>query len=90
MLKSLIQWFVKSSADPERISLTVKSALVAILPIIMLVAGISDSESSLLVDTITDIVFYGLSLVSAVGVVFGFCRKLWNTFVISSGDDNVL
>lgn len=90
MFKSFIKWFVKSSEDPARVSLTVKSALVAILPIVMMLTGVDDSESDLLINTIADIVFYGLSLVSAVGVVYGFGRKLWNTFVVGGKNDDVL
>lgn len=79
MLNSFFSWFVKSSQDPARISLTVKGGLLAILPIIMVLTGIDEGSSNYFVDAITDIVFYGLSLVSAVGVVYGFGRKLYNT-----------
>ena len=79
MLKQVFQWFVYSSADPSKYALTVKSMLVGVLPLLMLVTGTSQGEVNSLVEATSNIVFYGLSFVSSVGIVFGFARKVWIT-----------
>lgn len=78
-LKSFYNWFVYSSVDPEKIALTVKSTLLGVLPVLMLFTGISDAESNDFVSAAYNIVFYGLSIVSSIGIAFGFIRKVWLT-----------
>lgn len=80
MFKKSVQWLLYSSANPSKIALTVKSAVVGVIPIIMLFTGVSGDDASGLADTISNIVFLGLSLVSSVGVAYGLLRKIWISF----------
>lgn len=79
-MKPFFDWLMKSSADPARVSLTVKSSLLALLPVAMIFTGINGEEANTAIEAVSNTVFYGLSTISAVGVVYGFGRKLWLTF----------
>ncbi len=65
-----------SSADPNRTSLAVKGFLVSLAPLAMLVFGFTEAEFGTLVESIVNIVFWGLSIVSAVQVILGLRRKV--------------
>lgn len=74
-----------SSSDPKQLSLTVRGILVAIVPlvatVIKLAGGELDGDSAkLVVDTVSDGVFLFSSAISAVLVVVGLVRKVWNSF----------
>lgn len=65
-----------SSADPNKLSLTIKGALVALVPIIVLVlkgVGLDVTEVEIL-----DIINQGFVVVSSVMVFAGLARKLYN------------
>jgi len=82
-LKNLIAWIVVSSADPGEVSLTVKGALIAVIPTLMAVAGIAHinlgdgSVLTSLVDGIAQFIQAALTLVATVVIVVGAARKLW-------------
>lgn len=69
--------FITSSADPDQVSLTIRGFLLSILPIAMLLTGIPEAELNVIVDVITDVVFWGTGLVSAIQVLYGLVRKIW-------------
>ena len=81
-----IKWLVTSSADPAKYSSTVKGALGLVVAWLIQLspffcgAHIICVDTSLLnsvVETIGTIVYLGLSLVSALALLFGAVRKLW-------------
>ena len=88
MFKKLYQWLVHSSADPNKTSLSVKMALLAVVPYVLnlvtaacglglVCLGVDAESLNQVVKVIADIVFWALSIVSGVGFVIGFGRKLW-------------
>lgn len=74
MLKNIFDWFVKSSADPEKISLTLKSLAPFILSLAVffnvdIVEGDFDKFAVAIV-----------GVVSGLSFLFGFGRKIVNSF----------
>ena len=86
ILRKVWRFIVVSSADPRRTSLTVKAALLGLIPYTMQALDIvcqwghtcTTIDQSLLaaiVETIANGVFYVLSLAAAFGVLVGLVRK---------------
>ena len=67
---------ITSSADPTKISLAVKGFLLALAPVAMLLLGFTDGEFGQLVESISNIVFWILSVVASLQVVYGLFRKV--------------
>ena len=89
-MKTILNFILKSSADPKAVSLSVKFALVGIIPYLMqavnLVCEVGfqcyDLDTNLLmiaIDAIMNGVFYSLSLVSIIGTLYGLARKAYRT-----------
>jgi hypothetical protein len=89
-MKKIINFLIKSSADPKATSASIKFALVGIVPMIMQALNLVcdfgrqcyDIDASLLmlaIDAIANGVFYALSLVAVIGTVYGVARKLYRT-----------
>ena len=87
-MKKIFQWITLSSADPKKYSLSVKMALLAAVPYILGIVSAScgiglvciglDAEGlNQFIQVSENIVLLVLSLVSAVGFVYGFLRKLY-------------
>jgi len=78
-MKTFFKKLFKSSADPEKLSLTVKSTLLAMVPVILVLSKqffkLDLSEKDLM-DAITAIT----GLVAAGGVVYGVARKIYYKF----------
>lgn len=75
---ALINWIVTSSANPEKVSLTVKGALIAIIPSLLVFSqmmhwGWSNDQLTLVVEAIA-------SIVSAFLVCVGIIRKIYYLF----------
>lgn len=68
--------WMTSSVNANRMSLAVRGALVGIAPIAMLLLGLTQDEVNSIVDAIVNVVFYGATLYSCVGIVVGLVRKL--------------
>jgi len=97
-MKTIIDFIIKSSADPRATSLTVKAALLGLIPFIMQALDIACDFGSqcyslqptlleTIVTAITDGTFYLLSLISIVGVIYGLVRKVYRTIM---GENEVL
>jgi len=83
-LNLIAQWLVRSSADPARLSLTIKGILVGVVPVIMAVAGLANidigsDKVSAIIDGIASLVQVVLALVAMVMTAYGIVRKLYNT-----------
>lgn len=89
-MKTLINFIIKSSADPKATSATVKFALLGLIPYAMQAADLVcqfgyqcvDIDPTLLettVDALASGTFYLLSLISVIGVLWGLGRKLYRT-----------
>lgn len=73
-LKQFWNWCIKSSVDPEKLSLTLKHGLPFLVSVLAYTKyNLSLSELSGGVD--------GLVMVlTGAGTVFGLARKIWNTY----------
>lgn len=74
-----------SSSDPKQLSLTVRGVLVAVVPLVAVViraAGgeLDDSQVQVIIDGVSEAVFLFGSAVSAVMMLVGLVRKVYNTF----------
>jgi hypothetical protein len=81
-----IKWLVTSSADPTKYSLMVKGALSMwaawAVQALAVTCGfhllcVDTSVLSTAVDTVSNIVYLGLSLVGALAFLYGLGRKVW-------------
>lgn len=62
-----------SSKDPEKLSLTIKSALLALVPVIIAVGRLNGLD---LVETdLVQVINAIFTIVSMIGVIVGFARK---------------
>lgn len=82
--KTLVEKYplLASSADPKRVGMTVRGALTAIAPVILLVSGLfgADLGQSMLAEIIESVVNITMSLSSALAAVlvaYGGSRKLY-------------
>lgn len=89
-LITALRWLLVSSANPQQVSLTVRAIVLAVVPFTMQAIGlvctigyycyaIDPSWFEQAGDAIANVVFYALSLLSAVGVVWGIVRKIYRT-----------
>lgn len=69
---------ITSSSDPKKLSLTIKGILVAIVPIVAVLLGLPEADLQPLINGIVDVVYAGSALISAVMVVYGAGRKVYN------------
>jgi hypothetical protein len=77
--------FLASSTDPKQLSLTIKGALVLIIPLASVLikyfgGTIDDRELEQIVDIIADIAFFAGSIVSLLAMFAGAIRKISNSF----------
>lgn len=97
-IENLITWIFVSSANPRNASLTVKMALLGIVPWVMQAIGIACALDTICIDLdqsaleaiatdVAQIVYYGLTIVSSVGLLYGLGRKIWRTVF---GDNQAL
>ena len=89
-MKKFFNWLWRSSADPKKVSLTVRAAGIAAIPVILRIAstacryglvclGVDAEGLNKVVDAVESIVYGGLLAIGSFGVVYGFIRKLYNT-----------
>lgn len=87
MFNTIIRWIVLSSQDPAEVSLTIKGALVGLLPVLMIVAGVAhinvgQDTLSTIFDSVAGLVQAGLTIVAAGMTAYGLLRKLWTTIKV--------
>ena len=75
-MKEFLTFLITSSKDPRKVSLTVRGALTALIPVFLIVSGLSEADANALVDAIVDLVFWVTSIVSTVTVIWGLVRKI--------------
>lgn len=74
-----------SSVDPQKLSLTIKGVIAAVVPIILVLApmfhwSVNADDFNHLADGVEAVIVAGSSLVSAVMIVYGLIRKFRNSF----------
>lgn len=92
MITKIVTWFVRSSADPTKISLTVRGALVSFITIVTIWAGLAGVQlpSEMITEWVEAIVVFVQSTVltvSAAITAWGLFRKIWWSL---SGDNRVM
>ena len=83
-MQKIIDWFIKSSANSEQLSLTVKGFLVGAIPTLVVVAnlfGITLIPNDLngLSEAVINLGGAVLLVVSSATTVYGFARKIYLT-----------
>lgn len=91
-LSNVLKWILVSSADPGRWSMTVKMSLLGLIPFVLQAIGVTcglhlicpaigadELQNAAL--SASNAVFYALSLVSVLGALYGFGRKVYRTVV---------
>lgn len=89
-IRKALQWTFVSSADPEKISATLKFALLGAIPVIMQAIGLACGFNVLCLDTnageleqvgsaVANVVYFAVSAVAAGGTVLAFLRKVVRT-----------
>ena len=73
-MQKLIKWLVQSSVDPSKVSMTVRGALIGIVPVLLFFAGqfhLGWTEANVvdLIETIT-------LIVSSFFIIVGMIRKI--------------
>lgn len=85
-IKKFFKWIWYSSVDPMKASLTVRSAGLAIIPTAIhfitlacglgfVCLGVTNETLETIIKVVSDIVYWGLLIVSGVGFVIGLFRK---------------
>lgn len=98
MFIKLFQWLLLSSANPSKFSLSVRMALLGVVPYILSIVtaacgfglvclGVEAEGLNQVVGVIENLVFWGLSIIAGVGFLIGFVRKLWLSI---SGENKVI
>lgn len=68
-----------SSADPEKIALSVKGYALAVIPVIVMIAGFAGVD--LTQNELTELLNAVLGVVSSICIVYGLGRKIYLKFV---------
>ncbi len=86
-LERFFQWLVVSSQDPKRASLTIKAALIALVPITLhaidtacglgvVCLGVDETGLNATIEQISAIVLGVTTLIALLGSAYGFVRKI--------------
>lgn len=92
-MRNFLRWLILSSADANKYSLMVKGFLLALIPTIITVAGLTNihipnqETLTLVVESIAIAIQIGLGIVASVVAFIGAVRKIVSTF---NGDNDVL
>lgn len=92
ILNRIWAWLLLSSSDPNKVSLTIKGALVGLLTAITMVAGVANIQlpSEALTQSVDGIIAFvqtSLLWVSSAVTAWGAIRKVWTSI---SGDNKVI
>ena len=82
-MKSFLNWLIKSSADKEKLALSVKGFLVSFLPLLILALryfGVETSEVGSLPEQIESLIIVFFGAVGGLLTAFGLLRKIYFTF----------
>ncbi len=84
IFQKLWTWFVVSSADPNKIALTVKGLLLSVLPLILIVVRargieIGEGNARIAIDNVEQLIIAVFGVVAAIVTAIGAGRKVVNT-----------
>jgi hypothetical protein len=69
--------FLESSVDPSKLSLTVKGLLLSLLPVFLVLTGMTEETIQPIIDVIVQAVFLVTALVSTFQILYGLIRKIY-------------
>jgi hypothetical protein len=69
--------FLESSVDPSKLSLTVKGLLLSLLPVFLVLTGMTEETIQPIIDAIVQAVFLVTALVSTFQILYGLTRKIY-------------
>ena len=69
--------FLASSVDPSKLSLTVKGLLLSLLPVFLVLTGMTEETIQPIIDAIVQAVFLVTALVSTFQILYGLIRKIY-------------
>lgn len=72
-MKKFLNWLVISSANPQKVSLTARGALVAIIPTLIYAGQLAGYRWS--TEHLTTIIDQATTILSATLILIGLCRK---------------
>lgn len=76
-MQTLKKWFIYSSANPQKIALTVKAGVPLLLTILTSFGlSFTDVDVQDLTGIIGDFVFNSIQVISLIGTVYGLGRKM--------------
>ena len=89
-LSNVLKWIFVSSADPSKVSSTIKFALLGIIPGVMSIVGlacgfhlacvaVTPSDLSTVANEVSQLAFLVLSAISILGAIWAFLRKVFKT-----------
>jgi hypothetical protein len=81
MLNKFLNWLIMSSENPHEAGLTIKGVLLSVVVYIM--AGASFLNFNIDQSEVEGLIELVASLITTFITVFGFLRKLYNSFVVS-------
>lgn len=67
---------LSSSYDSQKLALTVKGILVGIIPLLVLVTGVSEMEINGIIDPLIDLIEKGGLIVASIMTLYGAIRKI--------------
>lgn len=73
---NILNALTRSSSDPQKLSLTIKGILMAVAPLIIGFTNLSSGEYGAIVDGVTQVIFWVLSIISTGQIVWGLSRKV--------------
>lgn len=81
-IKSVWMWFMVSSVDPTKVSLTVRGFLMAAVPFIVLSSGLmnfSVDEEGLIaiVEVVSTVILQALTIIGTLRAAYGLFRKVF-------------
>lgn len=91
-MKKVFKWLVVSSADPKKVSLTVKAVLTGLIPLAIAVSGVTEipldqNSMQAVASTVAQFVETALTLVSITLTAAGLLRKIYLSVI---GENAVL
>jgi len=88
MSKEIANLIVQSSMDPKKVSLTVRGALIGLVPVIIGIVkfygveGVDENALTQIIDGIAMVTQSFLSLISVVMMTWGMIRKMFKSIKI--------
>lgn len=68
--------FLRSSVNPAELSMMVRGLFVALIPVAMVLTGMTENEFTPIIDATESFVFYATSAAASLWIIWGGIRKI--------------